>query len=102
MLLHIISHFFPSLHNPSGLVACVFVCVGADDGLAWRQEYTVLCYHISICVCVVLLVQQVTHSVIMLKRGSYNQEYHHKQSRYVVKEYSRYRIDSNAKTKTSS
>lgn len=40
------------------------------------------------CVCV-LVVQQVTMSK-WIKRGNYNHEYHHKQSQYVVKDYSRY------------
>lgn len=44
----------------------------------------------------VLLVQQVSiYSVNMsawIKRGDYNHEYHHKQSQYVVKEYSRYML----------
>lgn len=45
------------------------------------------------CVCVLLVQQVSVYSVTMskwIKRGNYNHEYHHKQSQYVVKEYSRY------------
>lgn len=49
-----------------------------------------------LCYVCVLVVQQVsTNSVTMskwIKRGNYNHEYHHKQSQYVVKDYSRYTL----------
>lgn len=47
------------------------------------------------CVCVLVVQQVSTHSVTMskwIKRGNYNHEYHHKQSQYVVKDYSRYTL----------
>lgn len=53
----------------------------------------------SVSVCL-LLVQQVSiYFVTMstwMKRGAYDHEYHHKQSKYVVKEYSRYMLHCNA------
>jgi len=68
---------------------CVFVF------FSYLCQSTVLCYHVSLCHFVVVLSNRsVTKRVTMsarIKRGNYNQEYHHKQSRYVVKEYSRYK-----------
>lgn len=47
-----------------------------------------LCY-----TCVLVVAQVSSQSVTMskwIKRGNYNHEYQHKQSQYVVKDYSRY------------
>lgn len=51
-----------------------------------------LCY---VCVLVVPQVSSYSYTVTMskwIKRGNYNHEYHHKQSQYVVKDYSRYTL----------
>lgn len=59
-------------------------------------EVTVFRYCVTgFSVCVLLTQQVIVCSVTMsswIKRGHYNHEYHHKQSQYVVKEYSRYYV----------
>lgn len=64
--------------------------------LSFKYIGAVLSHHgsrLCVCVCVLVVPQVSIYSVTMpvcIKCADYNHEYRHKQSRYMVKEYSRY------------
>lgn len=77
----------PGFGNVCVLCHCV-------SRLSFKYIGAVLSHHGS-RVCVLVVPQVSVCSVTMpvcIKCGDYNHEYRHKQSRYVVKEYSRYSV----------